>query len=226
MTRRLASPAVSTRTKPVAPAPPRLPAELTPGHLLDLDLGTHVQQRSVHGEVEAVALDDVEVSAGRLLGLRLIGGRITRCAFTDLEIVDSDLSGVDVPDTRWQRVAVRDSRLAGVSVAGGLWDDVTLDDVRAARLDLRFATLKRVRFARCDLSELDLTGATLDGVVFEDCRLTEARFPELTVKRAEFTDCDLSAALGVGSLRASSVDAPTLASLAAPMAATLGIRLS
>ncbi|WP_222192189.1 pentapeptide repeat-containing protein [Modestobacter italicus] len=217
---------MAPRSQNVLPAPPQLPADLTEEHLLAADLTAHVEQRALHGEVEDVLLDDVEVSASRLARLRLIGGRITRCQFTDVEVVDSDLSGVDVPDSRWQRVAVRDSRLAGVSVAGSTWSDVTLTDVRAARLDLRFATVRRARFTRCDLSALDLTGATLDGVVFEDCRLVEARFAQLTVKRAEFVDCDTSAAVGVDSLRSAVVDATTLMSLAAPMAATLGLRLS
>jgi uncharacterized protein YjbI with pentapeptide repeats len=202
-----------------------VPTGLLAQRVDEVDFGDLVEQRSISGTAEALALDDVEVSGSALDGLRLIGGRLTRCQFTDVSIVECDLSGVDVPDGRWHRVGVTHSRLAGVTVAGGIWQDVTLTDVRATKLDLRFATVRRTRFVRCDLTLADFTGATLDGVLFEGCQLPEARFAQVTVKRAEFVDCDMSATLGVEALRGAVVDATTLLSLAGPLAATVGIQV-
>lgn len=215
----------TTRTGTTGPKAPVVPSRVGTVELADVDLEQLVTGVSVRGDAEELHAEDVEVSAARFADLRLIGGRLGRARFTDLEVEACDLSGLDLGEAQWQRVAVAESRVAGVSLAGAGLRDVAFTRVRGARLDARFATLRAVRFTGCDLTEADLTAASLDGVEFVDCRLAQARFAQATLVRTTFTGCDLSAVQGVTGLRDAVVDAATLTTLAPALASAAGIAL-
>lgn len=191
----------------------------------DLDPLGRNRGLQIRGAADDPQAHDLEIEAGRLDEVRLIGGRLGRLQLTDMILTGCDWSGVDLADARWERVVLRDSRLAGCMFAGGAWGNVELTGCTGTRLSLRFATVLDTHFVDCDLTGLDLAQSRLRNVRFTRCSLAGAQLHDLTLAAVSLRDCDLSGCSGVPNLRGVRVDSSTLATLAGPMAREFGLIL-
>lgn len=170
---------------------------------------------------EGIELRDLAV-AGATFGLTDVA---EKPELVNLQLRHCDVAGFVARGGRADRVLVQGGRLRGVTWASGVLRDVELSEVEAGDLSLRFSTLRRVVFRDCVIPGLDLTEAVLDDVRFERCRLPGAQFHRAQVTSLRIEGCDLSGASGVDALAGASVHPDDALSLAAGMAAALGIRL-
>ncbi len=170
--------------------------------------------------------EPLELRGVRLVGASLVGARLMGSRWIDVTIASCDLSGADLQEAAFTRVAMRDTRLSGAQLASSRWHDVHLAECRLEAVNLAVAKGQRVRFERCRLGAADLRGAVFEGVAWWDCDLTEAEFSHVQLVRGQLHGSQLGGVRGVSSLRPVAVDAEQYLVLADQLMAELGIEVT
>jgi uncharacterized protein YjbI with pentapeptide repeats len=206
-----------------APAEMALP-ELTPHSGEPLE---------THGDYDAVAFTDLDLSGQNANNTRLLDCALVRCR----------ADGLQLRRARFAEALVADLQATTIDLAESVWRDSLVTGGRIGAAVASNAKLMRVRFRGVKLDFLNLRGATLQDVVFQDCLLgevdaTDARLTDvdfsgsrvdiLGVRNATLARVDLSRAAlqtlsGLEHLRGAIVSAAQLTDLAPLLADHLGI---
>ena len=128
-----------------------------------------------------------------------------RSTLRDVEIRDSRLGAVDMPDAEVQSVSVTGSKLSWVNLRG--------------------AHLRDVLFHDCVFEELDLSQARVDRVRFRDCAVSTLRLDGAQLRNADLRGLHLSAVSGIESMRGAALSPEQLGELAPILASYLGIMI-
>ena len=186
-----------------APLPPRLDDDARELHALE-----------EHSLVEA-RLDDVDVSGGRIAGLRWV----------DVVVERGNLANLVAPEPALTRVVFTGTRLTGAQWTRGRIADAVFRDCRIDLATFAGTTFERVAFDRCRLAQTDFGGALLRSVRFDHCDLTEADLSELRIDGCELRACTLDRLVGAERLRGAGMPWADVVGHAGVLAHALGIRV-
>ncbi len=167
--------------------------------------------------------EHVELARSHISRCSLSKRRFDRTSIIDCSLETCDLSNLEMVESSWSRVEVTDSRITGMTIANGTLRDVTAAGCQGPHSSFRFSTLRDVRFTNCVLRGADFLQCAFDGVVFDGCELDGAQFSGVRVSRARFTNCTLSGIGGVTSLAGAVISEADLAGLAGVLASAVGI---
>jgi uncharacterized protein YjbI with pentapeptide repeats len=217
------------KRKPVAkaPAPPKLPAELTPAvrGLESEQTYAGVEYQGQEPEPAGEELVLVELDGCRFEKVSLAGTRLHRTIFADCELVQCDLANVELHESSFVRVHLRTGRLTGMNGVNSLFQDVTFEGCRANLAAFRFSRFKQVVFRDCDLREASFQESDLAGVRFEGCDLSGVQFSGARMAGTRLSDCALVGVRGVESFQGAIVAGNDLLGLTYSMAGALGITI-
>jgi uncharacterized protein YjbI with pentapeptide repeats len=205
-------------------APDILEPELEPWTVEELATGFEIEDALLAGvELEAVRASGGRIARCALSDVRLAGSRLRSLALIDVIARDGDASNADLTGARLKRVVFERTRMTGVTFA-----EVEVEEVvfRGCRLDLasfRAAKLARVAFEDCVLDEADFYAAELRQVRFERCQIRRADFEQARLTSVDFRSSDLDEPRG--ELRGAIIDSVQLAGLAPLLAFRLGIKV-
>ncbi|QBI21615.1 pentapeptide repeat-containing protein [Egibacter rhizosphaerae] len=206
--------------------PPTLTALEPAGHgAVPVDEGRYEQVRfdradwrgveAAHVEIDAVAFEDVDLTAARLPSARL----------TDVRLTSSDATNADLDHGTLLRVEIERTKLLGVDCAGAFLTDVRFVDCKLTLASFRFARLRRVEFVDCDLRQATFQGCDLRRTAFAGCELGEVEFSHSTHETTDLRGSRLIDLRGVDALRGAIVDSAQLVDLAPSLAAGVGLRV-
>jgi uncharacterized protein YjbI with pentapeptide repeats len=193
-------------------APARLDpdASLTELALVDLQLpAQHVKGVAL----TASSLLRVDLSASRLLALRITDATLKAC----------ELANVDASGAALLRVGIASCRLTGIRFTEAALRDVTISGSRVDLATFGFSKLTRVTFEDCNLTQSAFLDATLEDVRFHGCDLTAADFRGARTTRCEFRDSRVDELEGAECLRGSAMPWPDIVAAASVFADALGI---
>jgi uncharacterized protein YjbI with pentapeptide repeats len=214
------------RTARRDPLAPDLPADLTPGALPDDDLGNgalHVCLSFDGTDLSGRESANADIDQCRYRNVNLSHVKLRRAEVRDVVFDRCDLANLRARDCSMSRTAVLASRMTGLSwVAGGL-RDVLFDGCRMDLASFHSTKLRDVVFTNCRLDQADFGDADLCGARFTDCDLTGAQFSGALMTGAQIARCELAGIGGVTSMRGATVTSADAMTLAATLAAALGI---
>jgi uncharacterized protein YjbI with pentapeptide repeats len=183
----------------------------------------------IDGETfDGFTLDDADAAGARLIGCMLRAGTVTGGDFgasvwrgTGLERVR--LVGVRLPRAQWTDVELTGCALSGCELYGAHLKRVRFTDCVLDSVNLRGAALREVVFTDCVVRDLDLGSARLEGV-----RWPGSRIERLDLNQARLSGVDLRGAMvdisrGWDRLRGAVIDHGQLIELAPAIAAHLGL---
>lgn len=160
-------------------------------------------------------LRDVDLTAARLRGLRLI----------DVAVERGTLANTAVPELELRRVAFTGTRLTGAQWSGGTIGDAVFRDCRIDLATFAGTTFERVVFDGCLLAQADFRDALFRSVRFDRCDLTEADVAGVRIDRCELRACTLDGLAGTERLRGAAMPWADVVGNAALFAHALGIRV-
>jgi uncharacterized protein YjbI with pentapeptide repeats len=203
---------------------PRLPAVLLPLDEPALDDGVEWAGAEVTGDIAGPPdVDEVEMTACRLVSVRLTGRRFERLRMVDVLIEDSELSGVTIAEGSFLRVEMRRCRLSGLVASTLKAKHVRLVDCRVDGAMFRMTRWEHAELRDCDLRDADFHASALAGVRLLGCDLTGADFSKATMAGAALHGSTVAGIRGADSLRGAVVAGDQVFSLALPVLAALGI---
>ncbi|AHI00869.1 hypothetical protein KALB_7511 [Kutzneria albida DSM 43870] len=165
---------------------------------------------------------------GRIVSSLVARTDLSGARFGPLELVDSVLEDVDLSNAVLQGVQVRtvelrNCRAIGLTLSA---DRSSALSVRDCQLDFASVHLEQSRggaaFVGCSLREARLSG-DLAKAVFEDCDLTGAEFRATGAKGCDLRGSTLTGAQGLGAMRGAVISLEQAVSIAAELAAELGL---
>ena len=172
-----------------------------------LDSGDFIEHRTISGDVEALAADDVEIVGSLFRAARLTGVDLSGVTFRDCRFENCELSGALLESARLVRVEFVDCRVSGAVMSDARLDDVRFVDSRCEGLLLRMSALKRCEFLRCDLTNAELYESGLHQVSLFDCDLTSVDFTRAKVDGLRLHGSVVADLRGGTSLRGAVIDA-------------------
>jgi uncharacterized protein YjbI with pentapeptide repeats len=188
-----------------------------------------------HGDYDAVAFEDLDLTDQNANNANFLDCRIERCRLDGLlmrrtRVVDcllSDLQAVslDVAESVWRDSLVTGGRLGVLTAPRAKWSRVR---VRGAKLDfvnLRGSQLQDVVFESCVIAEIDFADARLTGVSFLDCKVDDLNVQGGALSRVDLSGATLQTVRGLGGLRGAIVSQDQLLDLAPLLAAHLGLEV-
>lgn len=208
------------------PAPPRLPDELTPLALDDLDDDDEWVAALVTGDAAGAVVDGLHLRQCRLEGVVLTGVEAERLHADDVLFDACDLSGALLPAASLRRLHLRDCRMRGVVLAGARLEDVRFEGCRLDEASLRMLHGARVALDDCSLVDADLYEATLPGVLLEGCDLRGASVDRADLREAGLVGANLDDLRGRARLDGSTIDVTQLVPFALWQCAALGVRVT
>ncbi|MFI0421341.1 pentapeptide repeat-containing protein [Spongiactinospora sp. 9N601] len=210
------------------PAAPRLAASLTVAHLPEHDLEDDGGYRSLEFrnlDLSARRVEGADFEGCRFVGTKLAGGRMRQAGFSDVELVQCDVSNLKAGVSGMHRARVQDSRMTGTAWTESTFREVVFDTCRAELAGFRFSTFKHVVFRDCALVEADFQDAELANVRFEGCDLSGAEFSNARMNQTKFSDCVLLGVRGVGSFRGATIGGRDAQGLVYALAGAMGITI-
>ncbi len=170
-------------------------------------------------------LDDYEIAASRLRGVRLTGAVLEGGRWADVELEDCELSGTTLEGTVLARVVFRRCRMSGMIAIGVKAKDVMFTDCRIDGVNFRGSTFERCAFDACDLSRADFYGARLAPATVRRCSLIEADFSKAQCEGLDVRGSDLTGVTGASSLRGCTMTTDQMIPLGLALVADLGVRV-
>jgi uncharacterized protein YjbI with pentapeptide repeats len=168
----------------------------------------------------AATLDRVTFRSSNLSGCEL-----ERCQLTDVQFETCDLSGLVLLGCSLMRVTFSGCRVGGLAMSRGGATTLAMESCRGDSAAFFSLEGKEWRIEDCELTNVDCRELRLNAGVFERCDLTGADFTGAAVK-ATFTGCVLERVGGAGGLAGSTIDVPTLMSVAPGLAKALGMTVT
>lgn len=197
------------------PRPSRTPNPPEPPRIEEGAADLAVDGLGPSATIEHVRLRDVDLTAARLRGLRLI----------DVAVERGTLANTAAPELDLRRVAFTGTRLTGAQWSGGTIGDAVFRNCRIDLATFAGTTFERVVFDGCLLAQADFRDALFRSVRFDGCDLTEADLAGVRIDRCELRGCTLDGLAGTERLRGAAMPWADVVGNAALFAATLGIRI-
>ncbi len=137
------------------------------------------------------------------------GGGYESLAFTDLDLSDREVTGVEIEACRYGNVNLSQARLRRSLIRDVVFDRCDLANLRALDCTLtRVAVsasrmtglsfidnhLRDVTFDGCRIDLSSFRASKFDDVVFTGCRMEQADFADADLRGARFEGCDLTGA--------------------------------
>ncbi|RBQ20865.1 pentapeptide repeat-containing protein [Spongiactinospora rosea] len=210
------------------PAAPRLADPLTAARLPEHDLEDDGGYRSLEFrnlDLSARRVEGADFEGCRFVGAKLAGVRMRQGGFSDVELLQCDVSNLKAGVSGMHRTLVRGSRLTGTAWTESTFRDVVFDTCRAELAGFRFSTFKNVVFRDCTLTEADFQNAELAHVRFEGCDLSGAEFSNARMNQTRFSDCVLLGIRGVSSFRGATIGGRDAQGLVYALAGAMGITI-
>jgi uncharacterized protein YjbI with pentapeptide repeats len=217
--------------------PARRSAKDEPPHDIELPPLTPFSENRLerHGDYDAVAFDDLDLSEQTANNASFLDCGFTRCRaddaqlrrarfvesrFEDLVAVSLDLTEAVLRDSvvtggRIGALVAAGAQLARVRVRGGKYDFV----------NLRGAAAQQVVFEDCVITELDATNAALTDVAFPGSRVDDLNLGGAELDRVDLSGAQLQTLRGLDGLRGAIVSSAQLLDLAPLLAEHLGLTL-
>lgn len=203
---------------------PRLPAELTPLADPVLADGADWSGVEITGEVGGPPeVSFVEVSASRLVNVRLTGRQFDRLRLVDVLVEDCELSAVTLAGAHLTRVEFRRCRLSGLVGSTLKARHVRFTDCRADGATFRMTTWDAAEFREVDLRDADFHASTFTGVSFLGCDLSGADVSKAAMAGTALHGSTVENIRGADSLRGAVIGSDQVLPLAFPVFAALGI---
>jgi uncharacterized protein YjbI with pentapeptide repeats len=143
--------------------------------------------------------------------------------FTDVLIIDSELTAAAMSDASWRRVQIKTSRCGGLQLQASDLKDVTFTGCKLNLVNFRQSKLTNVAFEDCILDEADFNAAELKNVYFHKCLLDKAEFSNSKLSKVDFRTSDINRVLGISSFAGAIIDSLQLTSIAPVLASELNI---
>ena len=172
----------------------------------------------------------------------------------DLELVEADLSGADLPalsllsclaaarlvDCRlerlsatylhsprstWRTVELADSRIGAWEIYDADVESVLIEDCRLGFANLVGTALRDVLIRGTRIDELDLSGIDAQRIRFEDCRVGVLRLRGGSLSDVDLRGLEMTVVSGIGSLAGATISSGQLTELAPLLAQHLGLRI-
>jgi len=180
--------------KPRAIHPPKVPAWARLQNV-------HPEEISDQAELEAVRINDVDLTdcaaahmqirGAEITNGRAIGAEFERLQLRDVRIADADWSNMNMFGSGWTRVSITGTKLVGARLNESSLRDVSFEDCIGDLLQAQMATFERVGFVRCRLRGAIFNQSDLSNVVFDGCDLREADFSHAVLTGADVRRSDL-----------------------------------
>lgn len=151
-------------------------------------------------DFEQVSAAHASVAGSRMQAVRLTAAELEHVQFSDVVLVDCDLSAVRAERAVLRRVVFERCRLPGAVFSEASLEDVVFVGCAMSGASLHRAKGTRVAFDDCLLDEADLSQATLPDTRFDDSVLRRALIGQANLKGSTFHRADLSGLRGVASL--------------------------
>jgi uncharacterized protein YjbI with pentapeptide repeats len=172
-------------------------------------------QRGVQGEGE--------IRHSLIEHVNLAQSQLTKLTLTDVLLNDLDLSNAQIMESIFRSVEFRRCRAIGLRIAVDQAADLYMQDTRLDFAVLDFQRIKGVAaFIDCSFREATLIGDWSD-VVFENCDFIGAEFRATRAKGCDLKTSRLDGAHGLASLKGATISAEQAASIAAQLAAEVGL---
>ncbi len=168
-------------------------------------------------------LNAVSIEAAMLLRVSLETSKLKHFNLTDVYAEDCLMFGSDLDGSGWLRVEVKGGNFSGLIVSDASFEEVVFSNCKLNMANFRFSKLKSVTFVNCNLQEADFYAAHLSQARFEKCNLTGAHFGDAALSKVDLRTSNLTGLKGVMGLKGALVDTAQLISLAAVIAAEVGI---
>jgi uncharacterized protein YjbI with pentapeptide repeats len=190
-----------------------------------VDDEAEVTDAMVQGDFAGSELHLVAFRQCRVESATFTASRLTRAAFVDCVVVDSDLSGVLLEDGRLERVEFLRCRLSGLQAPKSQFTDVAFVDCKADAAAFRMTTWERAEFRDCNLVESDFYGAKLPGSRIQGCDLTRADFSKADLTRSRLQRSNLTDLRGGDALRGVTLGSDQLIPAALALFAVMKIHI-
>lgn len=188
-----------------------------------------------YGDLEDVALADLDLTGARAEHSALRSCRLERCRLdeatfadgriTECVLAETGASALDVGGGTWRDVIVESPRIGALSAVRADWSSVRIRGGRIDFLVLAGARLDTVAFEDCSIGELDLGDARLRNVTFERCPVDVLDVEAALLADVDLTGATLKTVRGVGALRGATVSTAQLVELGPLLADHLGINV-
>jgi uncharacterized protein YjbI with pentapeptide repeats len=179
----------------------------------------------VRGELIGYAAARAEVSGSRLVDVRLTTAVFDAARFTDVEVIDGELSGVSFHRAALTRVSFVRCRMRGVVFAAATLRDVVFSDCLLDEANLREIDGSSVRMEGCQLVDADLSRARLQLSAIVDSDLSEATFEGAEVRGMRLHGSRVESVRGADGLAGAVIEASQVISLALPLVSATGIEI-
>jgi uncharacterized protein YjbI with pentapeptide repeats len=142
----------------------------------------------------------------KLIGLQSAHIKLRECVWREVELLESELSFVEITDvmlqtcdfanSRWDwfaanRVHFKSCRLLGFKAIDSEIVSARFDDCLMELSQFRFAKMPGAYFDHCDLRHADFSGADLTNATFADCDLSDAAFSQAKCRGVDFRSSKL-----------------------------------
>lgn len=176
----------------------------------------------VTGDATGASIERIEI-VGCTLRIRASGARGEGARIADSLFEGCELSGVQFPQSRWQRVVLRDCRLSGADLGQAHLRDVRFVDCRLDEVNLRMIDAQRVQFEGCELTRADFGSARLAEVACTDCTLAEAELSGAGISGLRLHGSRVDGLRGVLALRGAVIDPDQVVALGSRALLELGV---
>jgi uncharacterized protein YjbI with pentapeptide repeats len=203
---------------------PKIPKHLEDRAVIRIEDEGSIENSSLIGlHLPSQVSKNSKLAQSRLRKVTLAGSSFERTGWFDVVIENSDLTNVSFSESTLQRIILKENRLTGFKGNGCSFKDIEFTDCKADLIEFRFSTLHHVVFRNCNLLGADFQNATLKKVSFKNCTVDKVQFSGAKLDSVDFRTSQLRNLGGVTSLKGAHIDAAQLISLAAELAAALGI---
>jgi len=203
---------------------PRLDDDL-PTEVSELDDEVEVMDATVRGDFGGLELHLLSLRQCRIEGASFLGARLTRAAFVDCLVVDSDLSGAVLEDCQLERVEFRQCRISGIQAPRSRFIDVAFLDCKTDAASFRLTTWERAEFLDCNLVDGDFYGAKLPGSRIQGCDLTKADLSTAQLTGSRMQRSNLTDVRGGEALRGVTISSDQMIPAALAVFASMKIRI-
>jgi uncharacterized protein YjbI with pentapeptide repeats len=109
----------------------------------------------------------------------LVESEIEKGGLMDCQIVECDLSNLDVTSTKWENTELRDLHA----------NDILFEEACLAKMQCKRCSFMRARFLRTKLSGIFFDGLTLIKSQWQNCKMEASQIKNSCLQKSHFTNC-------------------------------------
>lgn len=206
-------------------ARPLLPADLTVAKDPALAGDTEWRGLDIEGDFSGQRASRLEATGCRLVNSRLTGTQLPGARLVDVTFRNCELSGAIFTEASLWRARFESCRMRGASFAEAVLRDVSFADCRLDEGDFRMCSGQRAGFEGCSLAGADFYAARVDDAHFFNCELVGTEFSKATLEGGRLHGSKLEDLRGASYLRGVTISSAQLVPLAMQLLSAMGVSI-